>query len=498
MGTGMRRNGPRVAVFLLCMFLTCVFVPSSFPASNGLYPASRGSNDLLPPDNVSALRVSEDVVEVSWDPPLAGSENITHYGIYRSIANGTWSLVSTPIAQNGRNNYYDRDLVLDREFGYHVVSMNETSSSRQSMNASLILYASPNAPLNLTYEPGDGKIFLKWVPPVPRIYSGIDGYRVRIFFEGEWTEPSATGPGDSTSWEITGLQNGKEYIVRLFAFNEHGDSEFTEIMFRPGRPPDPPSNVGIRFMGRDAELTWNAPKDNGGFPVTRYFVIRQVEDGPEVSVAAKDPNDRSYSDHGLEEGIHYHYNIRAENELGLSEKSTVVTAFTPIIYTVPQAPTIHRYFTGQLWIRIEWKPPREQGGAPVLEYVIYRTNLDNGRFENITRVDANTTSLNDTDIEFNINYTYRVSAVNRIGESGKSNSVTLSVRNASEPLPTNGTVRERKNNRAIIFGMIAGIVIVAAAMGIYFVMTYRGRIEPPPDVGPEEAPDHLSRGPGRS
>ncbi|MGA1820553.1 MAG: fibronectin type III domain-containing protein [Thermoplasmatota archaeon] len=488
----------KVAGFLLIsIFFTSVLISTEAVSSTDLGHITRDSTGPLPPRNLSVVSLSSELIEVTWDPPESdGGLPLTEYHLYRSVDEGPFQLFEVLDASGTDLLYWDISIEPDRNFSYRISAVNSIGESDLSGERWTITYSPPNPPTNLFFVPGDGKVFLNWTAPVPRRYSDIDGYRVRVLFEGEWTEPSAARPGNSTSWDILGFSNGKEYTIRLFAFNIHGESDSAEITFRPGRPPDPPSNVRIQFGDGKAEITWSAPGNNGGYPVTRYLVIRQVEDAPAETVAAKDPDDLSYIDHGLEDGAHYRYHIRAENELGLSEKSTVVTAFTPITYTVPQAPTIHRTFTGQLFIRIEWKPPREQEGAPVLEYVVYRTHLDNGRFENITRVDGTTTYQNDTEIEFDINYTYRVSAVNRIGESRKSNSVTLRVRNASEPPPPNGTVREKKDSRALILGIIAGIVIVGVAASIYFMMTYRGRIEPPPDVEAEVTPEELIRGTG--
>jgi len=123
-----------------------------------------------------------------------------------------------------------------------------------------------------------------------------------------------------------------------------------------------------------------------------------------------------------------------------------------------------------------------------------RDLLFSQRFEKIVINGSNNTFLNDSDIDYDVNYTYRVTAVNRIGESQKSDAVTIRVRYLTEPSNDNTTTRGKGDNRALILGIVGSLIIVAISAVLYYLMTGKGQIEPPPDE--EEYQREMSKGVG--
>ncbi|MGA1872035.1 MAG: fibronectin type III domain-containing protein [Thermoplasmatota archaeon] len=484
------KNGTVLIIISLMILLDGVQILSPiFPGVSN--SGARGAPS--PPENVSASLVSRDVIEVSWDPPSSdGGIPIISYDLLRSMDGGIYIPITSSNSTSGRQSYWDADLEPDHNFSYRVSASNQNGSSPLSEEAWIILEAPPNSPNNLTAISGDGKVYLQWEEPEPRIYSGIDGYSIALYFEGEWIEPSMTKPSNATSWEITGLENAGDYYAELVAFNSIGGSEPAGVSFSPGAPPSPPTNVRIAAEGSSAVISWNTPGNNGGYPVVRYHVFRKVNNGSIEVVGTRPSGARSLTDHGLELDTRYHYYIRAENIIGFSLPSEVVEFFKPTTYNVPLPPNITLARKGVLWIEIHWEAPPAQAGAPITEYRVYRTHFDKGRFENTTTVGPNSTLFNDTDVKYDINYTYRISAVNRIGESGKGDPVTIRVRNLSEPSPeVNITGKVKKDHRALIFGAIGGLVIVAISIFLYFFMTREIQIEPPPGDG-ESYEDNLT------
>jgi hypothetical protein len=71
--------------------------------------------------------------------------------------------------------------------------------------------------------------------------------------------------------------------------------------------------------------------------------------------------------------------------------------------------------TGKTGITITWKPPTSNCGTAVTGYEVYRATSRGGG-GSIVRVGAATTSFTDTTVSRKVNYFYRVTACNSVGE----------------------------------------------------------------------------------
>ncbi|XP_033934085.1 titin-like [Pseudochaenichthys georgianus] len=135
---------------------------------------------------------------------------------------------------------------------------------------------------------------------------------------------------------IPDLINGQEYIFRIRAENRFGfgplaETELPTKATDPIHPPDPPTRLKIRSVRRGAvSLTWRAPRNDGGAPVTHYSVDLLCW---EASGAAKDSWRRcnrrdvdttSYRVEDLTEGDEYEFRVMAHNEAGQSRPSSTV------------------------------------------------------------------------------------------------------------------------------------------------------------------------------
>ena len=73
---------------------------------------------------------------------------------------------------------------------------------------------------------------------------------------------------------------------------------------------------------------------------------------------------------------------------------------------------------GDSKVQLSWQSPSSDGGAIVTEYRVYRSAA--GGQENLIAEVSDQMSLSDADLMNGVNYSYRISAVNRIGEGPKS------------------------------------------------------------------------------
>ncbi|MFC8875173.1 glycoside hydrolase domain-containing protein [Streptomyces ardesiacus] len=133
--------------------------------------------------------------------------------------------------------------------------------------------------------------------------------------------------------------------------------------------PAAPGAVSATSSGTSVKVTWSAPGDDGGSPVTGYEVT--LGDGHQVEIA--DPDSRSTVFARLKDGTSYTARVRAVNALGDSPWSAPTQ---PAVAgdNRPQAPTVTGVVTDGKRVRVSWRPAGD-GGFPVLGYTVA---LDDG------------------------------------------------------------------------------------------------------------------------
>ena len=90
--------------------------------------------------------------------------------------------------------------------------------------------------------------------------------------------------------------------------------------FFPDKPA-PPQNLQVTEIQCDnVTLTWKAPDDTGGIPLTRYIIERRdAKRNTYTTAATVDPHNLTANVHKLVEGNEYYFRVLAENELGTSD-----------------------------------------------------------------------------------------------------------------------------------------------------------------------------------
>ena len=130
------------------------------------------------------------------------------------------------------------------------------------------------------------EILVSWTKPVEN-GSAIVSYTLEISDSGRentWSDSDATLDGSATSWTHTGLTGGTRKFYRLLATNlcdtNHPALEchslWSDTVNATTDPPGqsgPPTNVDAVPDGDTAiDVTWAAPVDDGGTPITGYEV----------------------------------------------------------------------------------------------------------------------------------------------------------------------------------------------------------------------------------
>ena len=234
-------DGTATAVASVTIGITDVDEPPSAPAT----PA------------VSAVSGSTTRLSVSWAAPAnAGKPPIANYDVqYRAGTSGSWTdgpenVAATTATVTG--------LVADTLYQARVRATNAEGDSGWSdppgsgrTNAPST--SAPGAPRDLGTAPGDGRVTLAWTAPGSDGGAAIEKYRYRVSanagssWDPDWTDvpdgaDAGDGAADETTFTVSGLNNGTEYVFELRAVNSVGEGPAASAADTPVRAPLPPGS----------------------------------------------------------------------------------------------------------------------------------------------------------------------------------------------------------------------------------------------------------------
>jgi hypothetical protein len=236
------------------------------------------------------------------------------------------------------------------------------------------------------------------------------------------------------------------------------------------------TNLLLEEVGAQVEISWDAPLDNGGWPVFEYRVMRG--NSTENLTMIGTTNTTSFTDEDAERGITYYYSVVALNAIGVGNMIDPASIEIPLI-TAPGSPS---GFKGELVdgkISLSWSPPVDDGGSEVTDYVVFKgTSADD--LSLLTQT-GNETAYVDSDIQSNNTYFYQVAAVNSIGQGVLAEVISVEFP-AEQPPPDDddtdddddGDDDDEDDNNWIIF-LIIGIIVVLLIIVIFVFLSSRNK-----------------------
>uniref|UniRef100_A0A668API9 Titin n=1 Tax=Myripristis murdjan TaxID=586833 RepID=A0A668API9_9TELE len=235
----------------------------------------------------------------------------------------------------------------------------------------------PSGPLKVSEVTADNCV-LTWAPPADDGGAKIEGYVIekRESSRLAWTNVASDLQG--MQYKVTKLLKGNEYIFRVMAVNKYGlgeplDSEPT-IADNPYVVPDPPQNPEVTAITKDSMfIMWQAPKSDGGSPITSYNIERKDRIGLRwVKCNKRKVKDLQFKATGLVVGHEYEFRVIAENAAGLSAPSAPSPFYkaTDTLYQ-PGPPCNPRILdTTKSSITVAWNKPVYDGGSDITGYIV--------------------------------------------------------------------------------------------------------------------------------
>ncbi len=209
---------------------------------------------------------------------------------------------------------------------------------------------------------------------------------------------------------------------------------FGQSFAQTANTPDQPTGVtASAIYPTSIILNWSPPQNNGGSPITGYQISYRVVPNTAYITLGTLNNVTTYTHTSLVTGKTYIYRISAINVIGIGSPSPEVLA-TPTSSSAPPkniAPNPPQNLVASVYsstqINLSWGSPPSNGGPTISGYKI-DYQIDSGNFTNIIANSGSSfTAYSQTGLQVGHTYTYRVFAINSIGTSNSSNTVTTTL-----------------------------------------------------------------------
>ena len=168
---------------------------------------------------------------------------------------------------------------------------------------------------------------LTWEPPKSDGGSPITGYYIeKSSGRSRFLKVNHDSISD-VSKAFKDLIEGTEYEFRVLAENEAGLSKPSEssgifVAKDPFDKPGKPEAPQVQDITKDeATITWEAPENDGGSPITNY-IVEVKENGDKWRVKNDNVQEMVCTLTGLREGVAYEFRVSAVNKAGTGPASS--------------------------------------------------------------------------------------------------------------------------------------------------------------------------------
>ncbi|GAA3259661.1 hypothetical protein GCM10010532_111120 [Dactylosporangium siamense] len=293
---------------------------------------------------------------VSFVPPDDdGGTTITGYQY--SLDGTTWTTLPTSAGTGGTRTATVTGLTDGAAYTLRVRAMNRIAGGPAASSSVTPNPTAPAAPTSLVVTPANGSATVTFQPPTDDGGSPLLDYQWSL--DGtSWNTLSTTpATGGARTGTVTGLTNATPYTVRVRATNAIGQSTPVSGAVTPvPTAPGVPVNLVATRGDSQVTVTYQAPADDGGSPVTGY----EYSLNGTTWIALPGNNIIT----GLTNGTAYTVRVRAKNSVG----GGIAASQPATPATVPTVPLSVSATGGNGRAVLTFSPPASDGGDPVTGY----------------------------------------------------------------------------------------------------------------------------------
>lgn len=245
-----------------------------------------------------------------------------------------------------------------------------------------------------------------------------DGFKIerKTGASGSWSQIATVG-ANVTTFQNTGLNEATLYYYRVKAYNQAGDSGYSNELPVLTLPGAPTNLTATAVHERRVNLSWT---DNSGGE-SGFRIERKTGSGNWTTLTTVAANVTSYPDTGVVENTTYTYRVFAFNASGDSAPSNEAVVTTPDL-TPPAAPSdLQAVALSATSIRLTWVDNAYNEAG----FKIERKTGAAGTWAQVGAAEEDATGYTDTGLSELTTYYYRVKAFNNAGESGYSNEASV-------------------------------------------------------------------------
>ncbi|MDN5216835.1 fibronectin type III domain-containing protein [Fulvivirgaceae bacterium BMA12] len=363
------------------------------------------------PTDLEAVTFTATSADLKWRD---NSSNETGFRLERKDADSlNFKLIKDLPTQS--TTFSDAQLNPGITYQYRIMAYNAVGESGYSNTLKITtLSVAPNKPLELKLKViSSSQIDLSWIDDA----HNENGFKLERGVGSNPFEALVDLPKDSTAYQDKGLSPNTLYHYRILAYNNVGNSEYSNIAS------DTTINVDLKaptdltadsISANQINLTWQDNNDH-----ETGFILERASNKSIVFLKIADliENSTTYKDSEISPDTYYRYRIKTYNtsqESGYSETLIVKTDDV-----APIAPTNLVATPSTIHVKLRW----EDNSDNELGFIIERATGRDGEFIKLAAVNSNITSYLDDNLSIETEYIYRIHAYNTAGKSGFSDKI---------------------------------------------------------------------------
>uniref|UniRef100_A0A8C6U7Q2 Titin n=1 Tax=Neogobius melanostomus TaxID=47308 RepID=A0A8C6U7Q2_9GOBI len=280
--------------------------------------------------------------------------------------------------------------------------------------------------------------------PAPKVEWKKEGQALK-----ETTRLNVSSTATSTKLLIKDANRDDSGKYTLTATSSLGTNtvEITVIILdKPGPPTGP---VKIEEVSSDyVTLSWEPPEYTGGCQINNYIVEKRDTTTTAWQIVSATIARATIKVTKLKTGVEYQFRVSAENRYGKSPAILSPSVIAQYPFTEPASPgtPVISSVTKDNMV-VEWKPPTNNGGSPILGYHLERKEKNSLLWTKLNKLLIPEPRFRTTELEEGIEYEFKVYAENIAGLSPASKvSESTVARDPCDPPGTPAAIEITRNH----------------------------------------------------
>ncbi|KAM3720689.1 Netrin receptor [Dirofilaria immitis] len=276
--------------------------------------------------NLHGIALSPETVEVSWEPPGGNGPEPVQYKLFYIQKDHEPNEKETQIVVK-KTSYTLRGMEKYVEYIIRVEAegVNGAGLSSEPIIVRTLSDLPSLPPSDVRAEAfSTTSIHVQWIPlPVENRNGVLTGYRIKYKTKLRGSKGNTlVVDGNNSSYTISGLEPGTQYMLRVAAVNQNGSGPYSDWFHvdtpledkDEGQVAGPPLSLKVQPFVDSIQLSWLPPRDDS--VMIRGYLIGWGINIPDVDQVKVPASLRLYTINGLRPGRDYVISLRAYNMIG--------------------------------------------------------------------------------------------------------------------------------------------------------------------------------------